>query len=180
MISSEENQTNGSHRSTARRQIDTPRHDHRRFILQHAGTEKTMGILTNDSGKGSELEHHSIFLVTLPRVTHSERAFEMDAILLRFDQTYAICHFKEEIMVQKIELHVIMDCKNVYNIISKESKTHARRIQIYRSDLRESYENGERRKLGWIQRRLKACICTPKTTREYGKPFVVPDDDELH
>lgn len=72
------------------------------------------------------------------RVTRSVMASEMDALVLEFDQEFAIRHLLEEILGLEVELQTFLESKTVFAIIGKDGQTNEGSLQIDINALKSS------------------------------------------
>lgn len=84
------------------------------------------------------------------RVTRSVMSSELHALILGFDYAFIIRNLLEEILGRKVRLDAYVDIKTVFDVISKDGNTTERRLKIDTFALRESYERGDKSKVGWI------------------------------
>lgn len=84
------------------------------------------------------------------RVCRSVMAAEMHGLILGFDYAYIIQDMLQEILGTKYEIEVMTDSRTLFNVVTKDAMTTERRLQIDILQVRESYDNGEIRKMAWI------------------------------
>ena len=79
-------------------------------------------------------------------------AAEIHGLLYGFDSAFVIKTLLEEILGRKIYFDGYMDSQTLLNVVSNYSSTLEKLLQIDVNSIRQSQDNVELRKLGWIPR----------------------------
>lgn len=90
-------------------------------------------------------------------------------LVLGFDFAHTMQHLVDEVTGQKPPLEAYVDYKTRFGVITMDGKTTGRRTQIEMSALRESLENGDLARLGWVPGSTKLAAAFKKA--QVGKPF---------
>ena len=84
------------------------------------------------------------------RVCRSVLAAEMHALILGFDFEYVIQDMVKELIGRKLDVEVMTDSKTLFNVVTKEAMTTERRLQIDILTIKQSYDEGEIRRMSWL------------------------------
>lgn len=68
---------------------------------------------------------------------------EVHGLVLGFFYATIVLHIISHILWREVDLEVIFDGQNLFNVISKDSSSTERRLQIYIAALRKMYGRGE-------------------------------------
>lgn len=77
-------------------------------------------------------------------------AAEIHGLLHGYDQAVCIQHLLNQLLGFNFEIHVLIDSKTLFNVVTKEGPTLEKRLQINVWEIRESFSNGKLKTLSWI------------------------------
>lgn len=97
------------------------------------------------------------------RVTRSVMASEIHALVIGFDNAFALNHLAQEVLNRKIILDAYVDSRTLFDVIARDGRTSEKRLQIDIHALRQSYSQGELQQLGWIPSELNPADALSKT-----------------
>ena len=77
-------------------------------------------------------------------------AAELLALVYGFDNAFIIQHTLKEVLGKIVPIDAFVDSRTTFNCVAKQSGTAEKRLQIDAAAIRQSYDRGELRCLGWI------------------------------
>lgn len=104
-------------------------------------------LLADDEGRCNIIHYGSN---RCKRIARSVMAAEIQALVLGFDFAFVIRDMVEELTRRSVPIEAIIDSKTMFNVIARDGQTTERRLQIDIFALRQSYDNGELRRISWI------------------------------
>lgn len=74
----------------------------------------------------------------------------MHALLLGFDYAYVLQDMIVELLGTTFELELVTASMTLFNVVTKNAMTTNRRLQIDIMQVRQSYDDGEIRRMAWL------------------------------
>lgn len=106
-------------------------------------------ILMADENRTANIVHYGS--CRCHRVTRSVMASEVHALIHAVDIGMIVRDALNELLNRNVEMEAFVDSRTLFNVVTKNSNTAERRLQIDIFALRESYKNGELKRIGWIK-----------------------------
>ncbi len=99
------------------------------------------------------------------RVTRSALASERHALADAFDYAYMLKHDLESLLRRNVPIQMFTDCKSLFDVIVKASRTAERRLIIDIAACREAYERHEIADIGFLRSGFNLADCMTKIMR---------------
>ena len=104
-------------------------------------------VLADDSGDANIIHYGSS---RCKRVTRSVMAAEIHALVYGFDNAYVARDMLEELLAKQVHIDSYVESRALFYVVTKNSSTLEKRLQIDVFALRESHARGELRYLAWV------------------------------